>query len=39
MINGKWRRLLFDVRVKRGVDVGSDYYLVIVFIKLKLCNI
>lgn len=25
MINGTWRRLLQDVRVKRGADVGSDH--------------
>ncbi|XP_061188858.1 uncharacterized protein LOC133197034 [Saccostrea echinata] len=36
MINGKWRRSLLDVRVKRGADVDSDHHLVTATIKLKL---
>lgn len=35
MVNSMWRRFLFDVRVKRGVDVCSDYYFVIVKVRLK----
>ncbi|XP_063410454.1 craniofacial development protein 2-like [Mytilus trossulus] len=35
-INGKWRRSLQDVRVRRGADVGSDHHLVTANIKLKL---
>ena len=31
-----WKRSLLDVRVKRGVDAGSDHHLVTAFIKLKL---
>ena len=36
MINGKWRRSLQDVRVRRGADVGSDHHLVTANVKLKL---
>ena len=36
MINGIWRRSLFDVKVKRGADVGSDHHLVPANIKMKL---
>ena len=36
MINGKWRRSLQDVRVRRGADVGSDHHLVTATLKLKL---
>jgi hypothetical protein len=36
MINGTWRRSLFDVKVKRGVDVWSDHHLVTANIKMKL---
>ena len=35
-INGKWRRSLQDVRVRRGADVGNDHHLVVANIKLKL---
>ena len=36
IINGKWRHLLLDVRVKRQADVGSDHNLVVAKLKLKL---
>lgn len=36
MTNGKWRRSLMDVKVKRGADVDSDHHLVTATIKLKL---
>ena len=36
MINGKWRRSLQDVRMRRGADVGSDHHLVTAMVKLKL---
>ena len=36
MINGIWRRSLLDINVRRGADVGSDHYLVMAFVKLKL---
>lgn len=36
MINGILRGLLQDVRVRRGVDVGSDYFFVMLNLKLKL---
>ena len=36
LINGKWRRTLQDVRVRRGADVGSDHNLVTAMIQLKL---
>lgn len=39
MINGIWRRLFLDVKVRRGVDVGSDYYFVTAYVKLKLRSI
>ena len=39
VINGKWRRSLQDVRVRRGADVGSDHHLVSSNIKLKLMKI
>ena len=32
MINGTLKRSLLDVRVKRGVDVGSDHHFVKAFI-------
>lgn len=36
MINGKWKRSLQDVRVKRGADIASDHFLITANIKLKL---
>jgi len=36
LINGKWRRSLRDVRVRRGADVGSDHHLVTAMVQLKL---
>ena len=36
MINGKWKRSLQDVRVRRGADVGSDHHPVTAMVKLKL---
>ena len=36
MINGRWRHSLNDVSVKRGADCGSDHFLIISKIKLKL---
>ena len=36
IINNKWRRSLFDVKVYRGADVNSDHYLSKAAIKLKL---
>ncbi|XP_071177468.1 uncharacterized protein [Mytilus edulis] len=36
MINGRWRHSLNDVSVKSGTDCGSDHYLIISKIKLKL---
>ena len=36
LINGKWRRSLRDVKVRRGADVGSDHHLVTACLKLKL---
>ncbi|XP_062602942.1 craniofacial development protein 2-like [Saccostrea cucullata] len=36
VINGKWKRSLQDVRVRRGADVGSDHHLVTADFKLKL---
>ena len=38
-INGKFRRSLLDVRVKRGADVNSDHHLVIAKLQIKLKNI
>lgn len=38
-INGKWKRSLQDIRVKRGADVGSDHHLVSANIKLTLMNV
>ena len=35
-MTGRRKRSLFDVRVKRGADVGSDRHLVSAFIKIKL---
>ena len=35
IINGKWCRSLQDVRVCRGTDIYSDYYLVTARIQLK----
>ncbi|CAG2230875.1 unnamed protein product [Mytilus edulis] len=37
-INGKWRRPLQDVRVRRGADVGSDHHFVTANIQLKLMS-
>lgn len=36
VVIGKWRRMIQDVRVRRGVDVGSDYYLDIEYFKFKV---
>ena len=36
MINGKWRRSLRDVKMRRGADVFSDHHLVTADIKLRL---
>ena len=36
LVNGKWRRSLIDVKVRRGADVNSDHHLVIVLLKVKL---
>lgn len=36
VVNGKWRRSLQDVRVRRGADVGSDHHLVTAYFKLEL---
>ena len=36
LINSKWKRSLQDVVVKRGADIGSDHYLVVASLKLKL---
>ena len=36
LINGKWRRSLQDVRLRRGADVGSDHHLVTAMVQLKL---
>ena len=38
MINRKWRSSLYDVKVRRGADVGSDHFLVMGKLKLKLCK-
>ena len=38
LINGKWRRSLQDVRVRRGADVGSDHHLVTAMVQLKLLH-
>ena len=35
-INKRWRSSLLDTRVYRGADVGSDHYLVVAKIRLKL---
>lgn len=35
-INGRFARSMRDVRVKRGADVGSDHYLVVMDLKLRL---
>jgi len=35
-INKSWRSLLLDTRVYRGADVGSDHYLVVADIQLRL---
>ena len=39
LIDGTWRRSLYDVKVKRGADVGSDHQLVVATLKLKLRKI
>lgn len=36
VVNGKWRRSLQDVGVRRGADVGSDHHLITAYFKLKL---
>ncbi|XP_048743177.2 craniofacial development protein 2-like [Ostrea edulis] len=36
IINNKWRRSLYDVKVYRGADVNGDHYLLKATIKLKL---
>ena len=36
LINGKWRSSLQDVRAHRGVDVDSDYNLLVAVVSLKL---
>ena len=36
LINGKWRRSLINVKVRRGADVNSDHHLVIALLKVKL---
>lgn len=36
MICKEWRRFVEDIRVYCGVDVVSDYYLLVMKIKLKL---
>ena len=38
-IRGKWKTSLQDVSVKRGAEVGSDHFLVVAKIKLKLARI
>ena len=35
-IGRKWRRLLQDVRNKRGVVIGSDYHLIVAKFKMKI---
>ena len=35
MINNTWRRSLWDVRVRRGVGVGSEHHLLQATVKLK----
>ncbi len=35
-ISNRWRSALRDVRVFRGADVGSDHYLVVIEIRLRL---
>ena len=34
-INSKWLKLLLNVRVRRGADVGSDHHLLEATVKLK----
>ena len=36
LVNGKWRRSLIDVKVRRGADVNSDHHLAIALLKVKL---
>lgn len=36
VVNGKWKRSLQDVRVRRGADVGSNHLLITAYFKLKL---
>ena len=36
MISGRWRRSLADVRAFRGATIGSDHYLLVAKLKLKL---
>ena len=35
-INKTWRSSLWDIRVKRSADVGSDHHLVVAEVKMKL---
>lgn len=35
-IDRKWRRVLFNVRVKRGADVDSDHHLLVGELRMKL---
>ena len=35
-VGQQWRRLLLDVRNKRGADIGSDHHLVMANFKLKI---
>ena len=35
-INNRWKSSLRDVRVKRGGDIGSDHYLLVSTVKLRL---
>ena len=36
IVNGRWRKSLMDVCVKRGADCGSDHHLLLGKIKLEL---
>ena len=35
-VNNRWKSSLRDVRVKRGADIGSDHYLLVTTVKLRL---
>ena len=39
MIDGKWRRFLLDVKVRKGADVASHHHLMVAFIRLKLRSV